>query len=174
MRAISISTGAALALAELALFSLGLLNSQSLRAEQLIDIVGERHAPLKRAAGMQQREAQVQKTHAEILDVTQRRGRCNLLIFGYELWLGGCGSGGLGRGVGVQVGPRAGVDGLWRVCCGVAVGGPFAGGLPSVFQRGQSLLVRWVDAWGCGGERASAWASSGRGQLQQSCGFTAV
>jgi hypothetical protein len=27
---------------------------------------------------------------------------------------------------------------------------------------------------GCGGERASAWASSGRGQLQQACGFTAV
>ncbi len=33
---------------------------------------------------------------------------------------------------------------------------------------------RWGDAWGCGGERASAWASSGRGQLQQACGFTAV
>jgi hypothetical protein len=82
MRAISISTGAALALAALALFSLGLLNSQSRRAQQLKDSVGERHAPLKRAAGMQQREAQVQKTHAEILDVTQRRGLCNLLIFG--------------------------------------------------------------------------------------------
>ena len=39
----------------------------------------------------------------------------------------------LGRGVGVLGGPRAGVDGLWRLCCGVAVGGPFAGGRPSVF-----------------------------------------
>ena len=52
--------------------------------------------------------------------------------------------------------------------------GPFAGGRPSVFQRSPSLLVRWGDAWGCGGERAAAWASSGRGQLQQACGFTAV
>ena len=42
----------------------------------------------------------------------------------------GCG---LGRGVGVLGGPRAGVDGLWRLCCGVAVGGPFAGGRSSVF-----------------------------------------
>jgi hypothetical protein len=33
------------------------------------------------------------------------------------------------------------------------VGGPFAGGRPSVFQRSQSLLVRWDDAWGCGGGR---------------------
>jgi len=41
-------------------------------------------------------------------------------------------------------------------------------------DRSQSLLVRWGDAWGCYGERASAWASSGRGQLQQACGFTAV
>jgi uncharacterized protein (TIGR01627 family) len=84
MRAISISTGVALALAALALFSLGvMLNSQSRRAQQLKDSVGGRHVPLKRAAGMQQREAQVQKTLAEILDVTQRRGRCNLLIFGF-------------------------------------------------------------------------------------------
>ena len=45
---------------------------------------------------------------------------------------------------------------------------------PSVFQRSQSLLVRWGDAWGCGGWRAAAWASFGRGQLQQACGFTAV
>jgi hypothetical protein len=44
----------------------------------------------------------------------------------------------------------------------------------SVFQSSQSLLVRWVDAWGCGGGRAPAWAFSGRGQLQQACGFTAV
>ena len=28
------------------------------------------------------------------------------------------------------------------------VGGPFAGGGPSVFQRSLSLLVRWVAAWG--------------------------
>jgi hypothetical protein len=123
-----------------------------------------------------------------------------------------------GRGVGVLGGPLAGVDGLWRLCCGVAailllhiisvrpskhplmirtflkvymelssyflflqeqikdiiiMGGQFAGGRTSVF-RSQSLLVRWVDAWGCGGERVSAWASSGRGQLQQACGFTTV
>jgi hypothetical protein len=75
------------------------------------------------------------------------------------------------RGLG---GPRAGVDGLWRLCCGVAVGGPFAGGRPSVFQCSPSLLVRWGDAWGCGGGRAAAWASSGRGLLQQACGFTAT
>ena len=54
----------------------------------------------------------------------------------------------LGRGVGGLGGPRAGVDGMWRLCCGVAVGGPFAGGRPSVFHRSPSLLVRWVDAWG--------------------------
>ena len=64
--------------------------------------------------------------------------------------------------------------GLCRFCCGVAVGGQFAGGQSSVFHRSPSLLVRWVDAWGCGGERASAWASSGRGQLQQACGVTSV
>ena len=62
--------------------------------------------------------------------------------------------------------PRAGVDGLWRLCCGAVVGGPFAGGRPSVFQRSPSLLVRWGDAWGCSGGRAAVWASSGRGQLQ--------
>jgi hypothetical protein len=47
------------------------------------------------------------------------------------------------------------VDGLWRLCCGVAVGGPFAGGRPSVFHRSPSLLVRWGDAWGAvaGGRR---------------------
>ena len=41
-------------------------------------------------------------------------------------------------------------------CCG----GPFAGGRPSVFQRSQSLLVRWVDVWGCGVLRF--WARSSR------------
>ncbi len=65
------------------------------------------------------------------------------------------------------------LDGLCRLCCGVAVGRPFAGGRPSVF-RSQSLLVRWGDAWGCGGGRTAAWESSGRGQLQQVCRFTAV
>ena len=54
------------------------------------------------------------------------------------------------------------------------LGGQFAGGRPSVFQRSLSLLVRWDTAWGCGGGRAEAWASSGRGPLQQACGFTAV
>ena len=49
------------------------------------------------------------------------------------LWLGGGGGCGLGRGVGVLGGPRAGVDGLCRLCCDVAVGGPFAGGRSSVF-----------------------------------------
>ena len=63
---------------------------------------------------------------------------------------------------------------MWSLCCGVAVGVPFAGGLPSVFQRSQSLLVRWGDAWGCCVWRASAWASFGLGQLQQVCGCTAV
>ena len=29
-------------------------------------------------------------------------------------------------------------------------------------------------AWGCGGGRETVWVSSGRGQLQQACGFTAV
>jgi hypothetical protein len=81
---------------------------------------------------------------------------------------------GLGRGVGGLGGPRAGVDGRWRLCCGAVVGGPFAGARTSVFQRSLSLLVRWVAAWGCGGGRASAWASSGRGPLQQACGFTVV
>jgi hypothetical protein len=84
---------------------------------------------------------------------------------------GGCG---LGWGVGGLGGPRAGVDGLWHLCCSIAVAGPFAGGRPSVFQRSQSLLVRWVDAWGCGGGLVAAWASSGLGQLQQACGFTSV
>ena len=64
--------------------SVDLLNSQaSRRAQQLKDSVGGRQVPLKRPANMQQSEAQVQKTLAEILDVTQRRGRCNLLIFGF-------------------------------------------------------------------------------------------
>ncbi len=43
----------------------------------------------------------------------------------------------------------------------------------SVFQCSQLLLVRWGDVWGCGGWLV-AWANSGRGQLQQVCGFTAV
>jgi hypothetical protein len=38
-------------------------------------------------------------------------------------WVGGLG------------GPQAGVDALYRLCCGAVVGGPFSGGLPSVFQR---------------------------------------
>jgi hypothetical protein len=88
--------------------------------------------------------------------------------------LGGGGGCGLGQGVGGLGWPRAGVDGLWHLCCGVFVGGPFAGGRPSVFQHSQLLLVRWGDAWGCGGGRAAAWASSGRGQLQQTCGFATV
>jgi len=33
---------------------------------------------------------------------------------------------------------------------------------------------RWDDAWGCGGGRTAAWSSSRGGQLQQTCGFTAV
>ena len=81
---------------------------------------------------------------------------------------------GLGLGVGVLGGFRAGVDGLCRLCCVVAVGGPFADGLPSVFQPSQLLLVRWGDTWGCCGWRATVWASSGRAKLQQACGFTAL
>ena len=57
--------------------------------------------------------------------------------------------------------------------CSQLVNMAFAGGRPSVCQRSPSLLVRWGDAWGCGGGRAAAWASSGRSQLQQACGFTA-
>ena len=38
----------------------------------------------------------------------------------------------------------------------------------------KDIIIRWGDSWGCGGERAEAWSSSGRGQLQQPCGFTAV
>jgi hypothetical protein len=75
---------------------------------------------------------------------------------------------------GVWVGPGL----VWMGCVVFAAtllwGGPFTGGRPSVFQRSPSLLVRWVDAWGCGGGRTSAWVSSKRGQLQQACGFTAV
>jgi hypothetical protein len=86
----------------------------------------------------------------------------------------------LGRGVGGLGGPRSGVDGLCRLCCGAykflfqqeQLKG--IGGRPSVFQRSPSLLLRWGDAWGCGGERTAVWASFGRGQLQQACGFTAV
>jgi hypothetical protein len=45
------------------------------------------------------------------------------------------------------------------------VGGPFAGGRPSVFQRSLSLLVRWGAAWGCVGVR---WrADGGVGVLRQ-------
>ncbi len=57
----------------------------------------------------------------------------------------GCG---LGQGVGGLEGPRAGVDGLCCLCCCAVVGGPFAGGQPSVFQHSPSLLVRWVNSWG--------------------------
>ena len=71
MRAISISTGVALALAALALFSLGvMLNSQSRRAQQLKDSVGGRHVPLKRAAGMQQREAPEKQKEKLLPEVT--------------------------------------------------------------------------------------------------------
>jgi hypothetical protein len=108
---------------------------------------------------------------AEMVDVCIKN---DLVRVHAWLWLGGVGGCGLGLGLGVLGGPRAGVDGLWRLCCGVSVGGPFSGGLTSVFQHSQLLLVRWVNAWGCGGGRAVAWASSGRGQLQQACGFTAV
>ncbi len=50
-------------------------------------------------------------------------------------------------------GPRAGVDGLCRLCCGNVVGGPLAGSRPSVFHCSLLLLVRWVNALGCGGGR---------------------
>ena len=80
------------------------------------------------------------------------------------LWAGsGCG------GVGGQ-----GVDGMCRLCCGAVGGGAFAGSRSSVFQHSPSVLVRWVDARGCCGGRVAAWESSGRGQLQQACGFPAV
>jgi hypothetical protein len=47
------------------------------------------------------------------------------------------------------------------------VGGPFAGVLQSVFLRSPLLLVRWVDAWGCGGGRSSAWVSFGTVLVRQ-------
>jgi hypothetical protein len=75
-------------------------------------------------------------------------------------WLGGGVGSGLGRDVGGLGGPRAGVDGLWRLSCGVAVGGPSAGCRPSVFQRSPSLLVRWGDAWGV------RWRAGGVGVLR--------
>ncbi len=61
------------------------------------------------------------------------------------------------------------MDGLCRLCCVVAVGGPFAGGRPSVFHRSQSLLVRWGDAWGCGGWRAAQPRLRGRPSDGASC-----
>jgi hypothetical protein len=109
-----------------------------------------------------------------MIDVFPRDERCCRLFHNGDLTFALAGWCLLGRGVGGLEGPRAGVDGLWCLCCGDVVGGPFAGGLPLVFQRSPSLLVRWVDAWGCCGGRTSAWASSGRGQLQQACWFTAV
>jgi hypothetical protein len=75
-----------------------------------------RHSPSARLQGV-----------AIVADVCSVMGICP------RLWLGGGGGCGLGRGVGVLGGPRAGVDGLCRLCCCVAVGGPFAGGRPSVF-----------------------------------------
>lgn len=44
--------------------------------------------------------------------------------------------------VGSRGGPRAGVDGRWRLCCGEAVEGPFADGSLWVFQRSLSFLVQ--------------------------------
>ena len=67
---------------------------------------------------------------------------------------------------------------VWMGCVVFAAvllcGGRLLAAGPSVFQRSQLLWVRWGNAWGCGGGRAAAWASSGRGQLQQASGFTAV
>jgi hypothetical protein len=93
--------------------------------------------------------AQVEPFNAGPVDIrvfTDMLERCLKLVTTI-IWLGGGGGCGLGRGVVGLGGPRAGVDGLCRLCCGVAVGGPFAGGRPSVFQRSPSLLVRWGDAW---------------------------
>ena len=77
----------------------------------------------------------------------------------------GAGRGGSGRAPGWC--GWAVTSSLWR-CCGGAVCWRPAISLP------QSVVVGEVGlAWGCGGGRAAAWASSGRGQLQQACGFTA-
>jgi hypothetical protein len=60
----------------------------------------------------------------------------------------------LGPGVGGLGGARAGVDGLWRLYCGVAVGGPFAGGRPVSSADGLYAVALWR---GCRGASASAW-----------------
>ena len=105
------------------------------------------------------------------LEHTFRRFCCLLLIIRRAGWCrllwAGSGCGGSGRAPGWCG---------WAVAslCVIAVGGPFADGLSSVFQPSLSLLVRWGNAWGCCGGRTTLWASSGRGQLQHECGFTAV
>jgi hypothetical protein len=85
-------------------------------------------------------------------------GDLTLTLAGWRPLRAGAGRGGSGRAPG------------W---CGCAVaslllhgfGGPVcwrpAIGLPVRL----SMLVRWGAAWGCGGGRAAAWASSGRGPL---------
>jgi hypothetical protein len=103
-----------------------------------------------------------------ILKILFRNGNLTLALAGWWqlLWArSGCGGSGWAPGwCGWAVASL-----LRRFC-----GGPFAGGRPSVFQHSPSLLVRWDDAWGCCGRRVTAWASSGRGLLQQACGFTTV
>jgi hypothetical protein len=97
-----------------------------------------------------------------------RNGNLTLALTGWcrRLWArSGCGGSGWAPGwCGWSV-----VSLLW-CCCGGAVCWRPAISLPT-----QSVTVgEWVDAWGCGGGRAAAWASSGRGLLQQACGFTSV
>ncbi len=78
-------------------------------------------------------------------------------------WVGVCG---------VWAGPEV----VWMGCVVFAAALLWGGSLLTAgHQSSNTVSCRWwVDAWGCGGGRAVVWASSGRGQLQQACGFTAV
>jgi hypothetical protein len=91
-----------------------------------------------------------------------------LAAWWWRLWAGS-GCGGSGRAPGWC---GWAVASLLRRCCGGAV--CWRPVISLLAQSVTALLVRWGDAWGCGCERAAAWASYGRGQLQQACGFTAV
>jgi hypothetical protein len=103
----------------------------------------------------------VLKDHAKIGDLTLAlAGRWR------PLWAR-AGRGGSGRALGLC---GCAVASLLRRGCGGAVCWRPAIGLPA-----QSVVVgEGGAARGCGGGRAAAWASTGRGQLQQECGFTAV
>ena len=97
----------------------------------IIIIIRESTARVRRKYCGRDREQRESKERAKRESREQRESRerfCSVMgILPCDV------GGGLGLGVGVLGWPRAGVDGLWRLCCGVAVGGPFAGCLSSVF-----------------------------------------